>query len=481
MKTLVYKLNISDTDKELIKLLQHKYSIDFRRCYNNMELLEDKVFLSSLNFKSKRYIEYLIIEVKSFYKKVQSSKIKILNKINKLLEKQEKKPLTQKQFKKLQELKKSYNSKIVFGGKNNLRKRTKGLISTKEFKENRLYFLIFFGETYHKGNRFFDFKNLSNGQIIFKMEKTDIKINLTFSNHKHKEMLNILQSMSINNEISITIKLSHDIICISFDESKLYNSYMDMRKLSKSAPSKDFPIQRKLYWKLEYKKHEIYLKQGKFERYLSIDINPNQIGFIITDSDLNIIDKGSYEIEGKITSNKRKYEYSIIIKQLFIKVEHFKCSYFVMEELDKVIKEDHGNKTSNRKIKNEWKLNYLKELIIRRCNETKTILKKVNACYSSMIGNLTFNYYDTIASAMEIARRGINQYNKGFKLIPDIEPNNIITDKANLLRIDYNIDLNSIQNYQVIYNLIRKKNYRRKEKSFSSYLLTKKSNIILYV
>lgn len=481
MKTLVYNIECSEADREVLKLLQHQGNIDFRKCFNNMDLWQDIGFINSLNIKSKRYQEYLYKEVMSFYKKVEASKNKVLDKINELHEKREKKPLTQKEFKKLSELKTSYNSKIVFGGKANLRKRTKGLISHEEFQENRLYPLTFYGEANKKGSRFFDFSNLSNGQILFKMEATKIKIPLTFSNKKHYDELVLLQSMALNNEIPITIKLSHDIICISFDESKLNGSNMNYRKLSKSAPSKitNLPAYN-AYWTSEHRKHENYLKQGKFERYLSLDLNPNQIGFVITDENMNILDMGSYELEGKMSSDKRKYEYSIIIKQLFKKIEHYKCSYIVVEDLEGIVKEDYGNKTSNRKIKSEWKLNYLKELIVRNSNESKTIIREVNPYLSSVLGNLTTKYYDCIGSALEIARRGINRFTKGFVLIPDIDPNKIMTDIANKLRIDYKIDLASFQSYQELYKSIWNKSYRRKEKSFLSYLLTKKSNVFVY-
>jgi len=165
----------------------------------------------------------------------------------------------------------------------------------------------------------------------------------------------------------------------------------------------------------------------------------------------------------------------MIIKELFNKIKHYKCSYLVMEELEGVVKEDHGNKVSNRKIKNEWKLNYIKGILKRKCNETKTILREVNPVYSSFIGNLTYNYYDPISSALELCRRGINKFKKSFKLIPDFNPSNIMTDISKRIKIDHNA-----KNYQELFKSIRKQSYRRKNKIFSSYLLNKQSNVCLY-
>ena len=95
----------------------------------------------------------------------------------------------------------------------------------------------------------------------------------------------------------------------------------------------------------------------------------------------------------------------------------------------KLNKYNFVNKTSNRKNKLEFKKNFIFSIIKRRCNETGTVLREVNPCYSSFIGNLMYKEYDPIASSIEILRRGIGQYTKGFKLIPYFDINSIFTDK----------------------------------------------------
>jgi len=116
----------------------------------------------------------------------------------------------------------------------------------------------------------------------------------------------------------------------------------------------------------------------------------------------------------------------------------------------------------------EFKKNYIFSLISRRCNETGTILRKVNPCYSSFIGNLTFKEYDPIASSIEILRRGIGQFSKGFKLIPEFHIDNLITD-----RLDEGVDLSGFNNFVELFKSIRDKSYRRKDLSFSSQKFTK--------
>jgi hypothetical protein len=452
----------------MLKSLQHQGSIDFRRCFNNLELLRDPTFLSSLNIKSSKFKEYLVKEVLTFNERLDSSKERILEKIIDLEKKNDPKSINR-----LIDLKRSYKSNVVFGGRFNLEKRRKGLISKEEFRDKRLYPLTFYGETSRKGNRFFDLSNLSSGKLIFKLESTNVKMDLNISTLKHKDVLPLIEKLSIDKQIPVTIKLTHEKICISYDESILNNSNFDRKLYSNDSPVDK--IERKEYWRGKFQEHEKFLKEGKLDRYLSIDLNPNQIGFVICDVNLNILDKGSYEIEGKVSSNKRKYEYSMIIKQLFEKIKHYKCSYLITETLEGVVKEDHGNKVSNRKIKNEWKLNYIKGILKRKCNETKTILREVNPVYSSFIGNLTYNYYDPISSAMELCRRGINKFKKSFKLIPDFNPSNIMTDISNKIQIDCNA-----KNYQEVFKSIRNQSYRRKTKIFSSYLLNKHSHVCLY-
>lgn len=472
MKTLVYKINISDIDKIVLKEIQQKYSIDFRKLYNNIDLSTNKKYLSTLNTKSVKAKEYLIKEVILFKKRYDINKNKIKQKIDTL----DKLKLNDKIFKKLIKLKKSYNSNICFGGRLNLQNRTKKLITNEEWKEKRLYPLNFYGESSSYGNRFFDFSDISNGNILFKLESTKIKIPIKICNKKHKKDLIKLQELCINKSISLTIKLTYNKIYLIFDESILNNTHFDYKLYQRNKPKNISLNETKLYWLNKHQEHENKLKKDKLDRYLAIDINPNEIGFVITDNMLNIIDKGCYKIIDKINENKRKFEYSQIIKELFNKIKHYKISYFIIEDLNNINKDNYNNKISNRKNKLEFKKNYIFNLINKKCNETGTILRKINPAYSSFIGNLMYNEYDPIAASIEICRRGIYKYNNGFKLIPDYCLNNIITDK-----IDNFIDIKQFSNFKELFKSIRNKSYRRKDISFLSQKFTKsdKSHVCL--
>lgn len=202
MKTIVLKLKKCDDD--LIRSLQKDYSVAFRQAYNNIELLKDPTFLSNLKIKSKKQLEYLQKEVIAFYDRNKANKERIIDNIKNLSQKPK---LNLKQFRHLQYLKHSLNSNIVFGNKTELIKLSKGTGDINKWRESRLLPIVFYGETSRKGNRFFDFNGLSNGKILFKLESTDIKIELLFNPKKYKE-LGALEHMALNKEIPITLRLT---------------------------------------------------------------------------------------------------------------------------------------------------------------------------------------------------------------------------------------------------------------------------------
>ncbi len=77
---------------------------------------------------------------------------------------------------------------------------------------------------------------------------------------------------------------------------------------------------------------------------------------------------------------------------------------------------------------------------------------------------------------MELLRRGIGQFKTGFKLVPEYDPNNIITDQ-----IDGYVDLDQFKTFKELFKSIRNKSYRRKDKTFLSQKFTKstKSHVCL--
>lgn len=421
MKTLKFKLlNISSEDILFIESLQKQYSISFRKLFNNFELHQDKHFLSTLPIKNVKLVEHLVSEVDSFIKKDILNRKLIQNHIDEI---NENRHITTKDVRRMIRLKNSLSKSVCFGSKDELIKLSKGndKSNNEKWHKSRTLPLCFYGNSARYGSNNFDLKNISKGICVFKYE--DNKINLNFNTYGRLKDLYNIQLLICEKKLPVTVKLSSTHLHITFDEQKINGTYHDIKSFYKTIENIKNKDDRK---KLIHEEHERYkndLKKGKLDRYLAIDMNPMGIGWCILSKNMKIIDKGFYSITIE-NANKRRYETTIIVKDLFKLIKHYRCHTIIVEELDIKIK-DHGNKISNKKINNLWNRNLIFEIIERQCNETGTLKIEVPSFYSSFIGNLMYEEYDPIAASIEIGRRGINKYSKGLNTYPKFCLNNL--------------------------------------------------------
>lgn len=467
MLTLKLKINKS-SDIEQINNFIYGYTGLFYKLYNNPELLYDQTFIKeNLNeYIDRSTYQCCIKDVLVSLKHHQTSKdkkVKQQKEISKLLERNNFNTTKEKRFKyklikKLAYLNRTINNDIVFGGKVLLQEITKLsqnksndiLLQKKKqlFKEKRSLGYYFIGNTCEYGNRKFNF-DFTNQRVIFKPNrKNSIILDLKI-NKSQQRTLNIIQGLIENKLIPITVRLSSKFISITYDET-LLNGY----KFDKISCSKE----QKLVHTKEEKK-EIYIKHieelnskkkiGKLEqRYIAIDLNPNYIGCSIFDKvggeqkiiktlcfDLTKLNNkrnlNSSDKKQKYQNNKRKYEISIIWKYIFGMVNHYKIYNIVIEDLNFNSIEPKGSNEFNRQTKNLWHRTLTENLITKYCNIYGTNLLKVNPCYTSFIGNMIHDYPDPIASSLEIGRRGMSQYIKGYSIYPDIS--RINQEKLNYL------------------------------------------------
>ena len=300
------------------------------------------------------------------------------------------------------------DDKIIFGGKKNFFNRLKGKISKLDYKNKRLSPIYSIGEVVNKSvksNRKFHIEQDLN-VITFKPDKsTKVELNLIGLGNR-KFILSKLYEKQERKEIKITYKLDSEYVYISFDESELY-SYKN-----------DNQIQN---------------------RIMSIDLNPNYIGYSIVDwkssSEFKVIHSGVYSIKylndldfnlkGKSISsddpkriklnNKRQHEILKISKNLINKAIYYRCSIFSMEDLIMKSSDKENGKHFNKLVNNLWCRNLLVNNISKRCNIFKIKLLKVKPEYSSFIGNFLFrslNLPDMILSSIEISRRAYEFYNQ---------------------------------------------------------------------
>ena len=316
-------------------------------------------------------------------------------------------------------------SKVIFGGKKNFFQRMKGNISRDEFLLKRLNPLCSVGEkksgtkSVHGNRKFKLSSDLSF--IILKLKEKKIRLNLSKNLHQNiKKQLVEIYKHQLLDDIAITYKVDLEYVYITFDETILTSNRFN----------KQFkPIEN---------------------RIMSIDMNPNYIGWSIIDwkssSEFSVVKSGVYSIKtindkdfnlkGKSISsndpsrihlsNKRQHEILEISKNLINKALYYKCSIFSLEDLSIKSSDKENGKHFNKLVNNCWCRNILVNNITKRCNIFKIKLLKVKPEYSSFIGNFLFrslNLPDMILSSIEISRRGFEFYNQFITKTKDIKKN----------------------------------------------------------
>jgi hypothetical protein len=363
MKTIKLPIEYSNKDdlnivSEYTRLQNNVIRIAYNRFKDNYSEKKIRNYLKSMNLSSD------LISIDSWF--IQSAIYK-----------------AKEMFKKDSEFEKSNNffPKRIFGSKSNLIKRSKNLIDKETYKNNRSLPLLIIGEAPKKGNRKFNFTNLSN--IEFKpFLKCKISISLPKLRNNYKKDLNLLIKFSNSNEIPYQIQLSKHFIWITFDENKLQELEKEENKLSKS---------------------NFYIKN----RYCGIDLNPNYIGFSVKDESDKIIHTEQIDLKnltGKnINSNKLDHETKEIFHYIGKKLKSLKCEYVFLEDLNFKTGNKKKGKGFNRLTINQWNRNTPYNILSKYF---KNKLFKVNAAYSSTIGNCLYNYSDPINASLEIGRRG---------------------------------------------------------------------------
>ena len=270
--------------------------------------------------------------------------------------------------------------KRIFGSKNNLIKRSKNLIDKETYKNNRSLPLLIIGEAPKKGNRKFNFTNLSI--IEFKpFLKCKISISLPKLRNNYKKDLSLLIKFSNRNQLPYQIQLSKNFIWITFDENKLHELEKEENNSIKSTNC---------------------IKN----RYCGIDLNPNYIGFSVKDEDKIIYTEliSLKNLTGKNASfNKLDHETKEIFHYIGRKLKSLQVEYVFLEDLKFDSKSKKKGKGFNRLTINQWNRNTPYSILSKHF---KSKIFKVNAAYSSTIGNCLYDYPDPINASLEIGRRG---------------------------------------------------------------------------
>ena len=391
MQTIKIKYTIDDNDKLLLNDYIKQYNHVYRVAFNNLQShkknkLSELTNLNNIDLLDSWFIQSANYEVKTLYKLVS-------------------------------------DKKVIFGGRKNFIKRCQNKISYDEFNSYRFQPLCSYGEkksgtkSVHGNRKFKLSDNLTF--ITLKLKERKIKINLPLNLHSNiKYILKNVYVHQILDDTPITYKIDYNYVYIQFDESVILNKNNNLDKIQ--------------------------------NRVLSLDLNPNYIGWSIVDwkseNKFNIIKSGVYSIkklndkdfnlknkgysseskERKYISDKRNFETLQIVKNIVNKSIYYKCQLISIEDLNIKSSDKELGKRFNKLVNNSWCRNTFVNNLTKRCNIHNITLLKVKPEYSSFIGNFLYrslNLPDMVLASIEIGRRGYEFYNQYISKVKEIKKN----------------------------------------------------------
>ena len=286
--------------------------------------------------------------------------------------------------------------KRIFGSKQMMSRRTKGLITNNQWKESRLMPVYLIGESNYKGNRKFNF---SVDSILFKpVRGTTIHIDLPALKKKWARLWEQACLLASENKIPITVTLCSKFIRLTFDDSLI---------VDRTTPFK-LPIK---------------------DRYAGIDMNPNYIGVSIFDKQTLIETKmfSLKELTGKHASNAKLNHETIEIGHSSRRwLKHHRVDTLFVEQLNFKQGDSKKGKSFNRLTQNQWKRSVLENTLSKYFK-----LYNINAAYTSTIGNVLHpELPDPIAASTAVAQRGYELcIIKSKKFYPELPEKKVIEDR----------------------------------------------------
>ena len=248
---------------------------------------------------------------------------------------------------------------------------------------------------------------------------------------------------------------------------------------------------------------------------MSIDLNPNYIGWTVTDwkseSQFNIIKSGvisikqlndkQFSLNGLSSdsperiklNNKRKHEIFEISKQLINICIHYRCQLFGYEQLKIYSDDKNRGRKFNSLCNNLWCRTALVNNLVKRCDIFSIQHIEIKPEYSSFVGNFLFrslNLPDMCLAAFEVGRRSYEFYNQYIIKTKEIKKNIVFPDlqmyNSFLTKSLEEFDLKTtFVNLLNQYNLFKKSKtmYRLSIDKFNlqfSRLFSLKSNVNIY-
>ena len=364
---------------------------------------------------------------------------------------------------------------MVFGGKNNLQRCQKGLISNAEWKALRQQrSLEITGDATRWGNRHFRLSGDAR-QCIATFLKQSVTLDLPEMRGKHGRLLRAISQLADACQISVTFSLSRTHLSVTFDE-------MDLRRLPPGKTLSEVKIaeqgagrrgRKRKDASTHYAAHrEKVIKDRPVHpewrdaiptgsnRVVGIDLNPQWMGISVIEvgsdasnlQQIKILDHVLHHIavphgaDHSLTQTMAN-----IAAQVVSLARAWNVGLVVHEEGLGKLAWSKKTKGSDQTL-NYWSRNRFLSGLKRRCRLAGIQLLPVWGGYTTTIGNLAFELPDACASAVEIARRGLAT-RAGIKdRLPAVPPQ---LDRRRWKDDEPRIDLDQAETWQEVHRKVK--------------------------
>lgn len=280
------------------------------------------------------------------------------------------------------------DGRLVFGGRPQLERRRKGLISRGEWRASRLRPLCSRGDSTKGGNRHFRLAADAATCTLCVYGRPAV-LQLAAMRGKAGELLRQLAGLAADKAINITFRLDDERLHVSFDPAEL-----------PGHPERLAPVD---------------VVPG---RALGIDLNPDWIGLSVVEvapgsdpadlRNVKLLDHRLIRLAVPPDAGAEQVReiLAAAVGQALALARAWGCVEAVLERGLGHLRSAGRSRRLNRLL-NHWARRVFGAMLARRCGLAGMSVREVWGGYSTTIGNMAHTVPDACASAAEIARRGL--------------------------------------------------------------------------
>ncbi len=289
---------------------------------------------------------------------------------------------------------------MVFGGRTNLERRRKGLISKDEWRELRLRPFTSRGDKNYLGNRHFRL-SVDARRCVFQMYGRKVELDLPHMVGNAGKILRQAAALAAEKKINLTFRI-------------------DAKKLHVTINPDDLPDHPE-------RRPPVRAVKG---RALGIDLNPNWIGLAVAENVSGPAKLSSTNLLGHelVKLDLSKNASAELVRETLAAVcdravrlcRKWGIGTIAVEKGLGKLRSGGRNRSLNRLL-NYWARTVFVAMLTRKARLAGIDVVEVWGGYSSTIGNLAFDAPDACASAAELARRGIARLAGIKDVLPELE------------------------------------------------------------